>query len=93
VTHKEAVATNPALEPTDCAGELAEIASHADVDYQTGRPVKIEVKVHECQECRWLVSMGGGRARNHYAMTPTRGLVASLARSLGMPRGAAESSD
>jgi hypothetical protein len=79
MTHSQAVATNPVLEPTACPGELVESVSLPDRHFAEGRIHERTVDVYLCSACGFHVSMTGHVALNHYHVPEPRALVAALA--------------
>lgn len=76
MTHQEAISTNPALEPTACAGELERTAGYEDRAQEGGQTVTRTIEVFECRGCGWRIPIADGKALNHY---PVRAMVALLA--------------
>lgn len=82
MTHAGAVATNSALTPTDCRGELVEPVSIPDRHFVEGRMHERTVDVYRCKACGFHVSMTGHVALNHYHVPEPHALVTALAQSV-----------
>jgi len=78
LTHAAAVATNTALTPTACTGELAQPVSLPDRHFADGRMHDRTVDVYRCSLCGFHVSMASHVCLNHYHVPAPQALVAEL---------------
>lgn len=80
MTHTKAVATNSALTPTACEGELVDGVSLPDRHFADGQMRERTVDVWRCSACGYHVSMSSHVALNHYHVPALQALVAELAQ-------------
>lgn len=92
MTHADAVATNPALTPTDCPGELGNHVTVPDRHFVEGRMHDRIVDVYRCSACGWHVSLTAQVALNHYHVPEPRQIVTALAQRTDVPRSRAQAS-
>ena len=77
--HCHAIQANPALEPSDCRGDLVPIGSYPDWQVIDAKRVESTVEIHRCAGCGQLISMRGADCLNAYRPLD---LARNLARDL-----------